>query len=164
MWLWSCCWLLLWYCPHHMTIVVPFKEGTVPGLQPQGRFLREQERLCTLQWTNTDTMHAHTPIHNGLNDCRQIPYNQVLLVPPIALCKRIKHALFPYFLEVSHHRQGNTYSHSKEAACVPTQWSVAVAVPSGFLLMEQHPMGTGPLSTPGWLREFCGLFECSSKL
>ena len=24
-----------------MTIVVPFKEGTVPGLQPQGRLLRE---------------------------------------------------------------------------------------------------------------------------
>ena len=23
---------LLWYCPLHVTIVVPFKEGTVPGL------------------------------------------------------------------------------------------------------------------------------------
>ena len=32
-----------------MTIVVPFKEGTVPGLQPQGGFLGEQEGLCTLQ-------------------------------------------------------------------------------------------------------------------
>ena len=28
-----------------MTIVVPFKEGTVPGLQPQGGFLRELEGL-----------------------------------------------------------------------------------------------------------------------
>ena len=32
-----------------MTIVVPFKEGTVPGSQPQGGFLREQEGFCTLQ-------------------------------------------------------------------------------------------------------------------
>ena len=32
-----------------MTIVVPFKEGTVPGLQPQGGFLRDQEGFCTLQ-------------------------------------------------------------------------------------------------------------------
>ena len=31
--------------PHHTTIVVPFKEGTVPGLQPQGGLLREQEGL-----------------------------------------------------------------------------------------------------------------------
>ena len=29
-------------CPHHMTIAIPFKEGTMPGLQPQGG-------LCTLQ-------------------------------------------------------------------------------------------------------------------
>ena len=28
---------------------VPFKEGTVPCLQPQGGFLREQEGFCTLQ-------------------------------------------------------------------------------------------------------------------
>ena len=34
---------LLWYSPHHMTIVLPFKEATVPGLQPQGGLLREQE-------------------------------------------------------------------------------------------------------------------------
>ena len=32
-----------------MTIVAPFKEGTVPGLQPQGGLVREQEGLCTLQ-------------------------------------------------------------------------------------------------------------------
>ena len=28
---------------------VPFKEGTVPCLQPQGGFLREQEGFCALQ-------------------------------------------------------------------------------------------------------------------
>ena len=65
----SCCWLLLWYCPHHTTIVVPFKEGTVPGLQPQGGFLREQEGLCTLQKQpreNTDIrthMHTYTCVY-----------------------------------------------------------------------------------------------------
>ena len=32
----------MWCCPVHLTLVVPFKEGTVPGL-------REQEGLCTLQ-------------------------------------------------------------------------------------------------------------------
>ena len=38
------------YCPHHMTSGnVPFKEGTVLCLQPQGGFLREQEGFCTLQ-------------------------------------------------------------------------------------------------------------------
>ena len=38
------------YCPRHMTSgTVPFKEGTVPCLQPQGGLLREQEGFCTLQ-------------------------------------------------------------------------------------------------------------------
>ena len=41
-----------------MTIVGPFKEGTVPGLQPQGGFLREQEGLCTLQKQPRETTAA----------------------------------------------------------------------------------------------------------
>ena len=32
-----------------MTIVVPFKEGTVPGSEPREGSLREQEGFCTLQ-------------------------------------------------------------------------------------------------------------------
>ena len=47
-----------------MTILVPFKEGTVPGLQPQGGSLSEQEGLYTLRKQpreNTDRMHT--------NDC-----------------------------------------------------------------------------------------------
>ena len=39
-----------------MTMVVPFKEGTVPGLQPQGGFLREQEGTCTLKNSVERTM------------------------------------------------------------------------------------------------------------
>ena len=38
------------YCPHYMTNGTGlFKDGTVPCLQPQGGFLREQEEFCTLQ-------------------------------------------------------------------------------------------------------------------
>ena len=54
--------------PHHMTSsTVPFKEGTVPCLQPQGGFLREQEGFCTLQkqpGENTEPLelcHCCTP-------------------------------------------------------------------------------------------------------
>ena len=55
---------LLWYSPHHMTIVLPFKEATVPGLQPQGGLLREQEGLCmypsrTASRENTSTHCTH---------------------------------------------------------------------------------------------------------
>ena len=42
-----------------MTIVVLVKEGTVPGLHPQVRFLREQNGLCTVlkqPRENTDPM------------------------------------------------------------------------------------------------------------
>ena len=47
-----------------MTIVVPFKEGTVPGLQPQGEFLKEQEGLCTLQEQPRENT-AHTDTHTA---------------------------------------------------------------------------------------------------
>ena len=34
--------------PHHMTSgTVPFKEGTVPCLQPQGEFLMKQEGIMS---------------------------------------------------------------------------------------------------------------------
>ena len=41
-------------------VLVSLKEGTVPGLQAQGGFLREQEGLCTLQKQpreNTTSLH-----------------------------------------------------------------------------------------------------------
>ena len=46
---------------------VPFKEGTVPCLQPQEGFLREQEGFCTLQkqpGENTGCTHALMCMHS----------------------------------------------------------------------------------------------------
>lgn len=40
---------LTWYCPLHMTIAVPFRDCIVPGLQPQGGFVTDQEGFCILQ-------------------------------------------------------------------------------------------------------------------
>ena len=38
---------------------VPFKEDTVPCLQPQGGFLREQEGLCALQKQPSENTDVH---------------------------------------------------------------------------------------------------------
>ena len=47
-----------------MTIVVPFKEGTVPDSQPQGGFLGEQERLCNL-WPSKQHKENNVPTTEG---------------------------------------------------------------------------------------------------
>ena len=45
----------VWLCtfchvthPHHLNIVVLLKEGTVPGLEPQGGFIKKQKGLCVI--------------------------------------------------------------------------------------------------------------------
>ena len=54
----------------------PFKEGTVPGLQPQGGFLTEQEGFCTLQHSLERTLSGSTYSSTYLNSTYTI-YQEV---------------------------------------------------------------------------------------
>ena len=47
-------------------IVVPFKEGTVPGLQPQGGFLKEQEGSVPFKSSLERTLAASSVPSNCL--------------------------------------------------------------------------------------------------
>ena len=51
-----------------MTIVVPFKEGTVPGLQPQGGFFRKQRDSVPFESGLESTANGNLP---GLQACTE---------------------------------------------------------------------------------------------
>ena len=61
---------------------MPFKEGTVPCLQPQGKFLREQEGFCTLLKQPGENTASHAATRQLL------PYYMSMLLRTyvIAIC------------------------------------------------------------------------------
>ena len=166
----SCCSLLLWYCPHHMTIVVPFKEGTVPGSQPQGEFFREQEGLCTLQdqprenadscatsslCVSTKSLHSvHPPTHSFVEF--QLVYNIPMLISDSTaissrhihsiITRRCKHTSYPGTCCTLH--CSLTLSHSSSPTTPsPTHHGTAAHTHTSTVLLT--PVGK-PVVTPVW--------------
>lgn len=81
----ACCQPLLWHFPHHMTIVIPFKEGAIHASGLKEDLHGARRAVCTLRRNKGAISLAHIAIFTEKSFPIELHHNTVRIREPVPI-------------------------------------------------------------------------------